>query len=137
MTISPFLVKNVLRTYGQQVDTARRLARINKFLNPAGSKDSVSISQEARRNQLVSRVTREIVENLVGSTTDNAVVSEIRKALNQEIGAGLIFRYAPDGTLRILKKTDGQARELKDQERETVLSRLWEVTREKVDQTMI
>ena len=88
MTISPFLVKNVLRTYDQQMDTGRRISRLKKFMSQRDAADSVSISQEAKRRLLVERVAREIVDNLVGSTSTNPVVQEIRQALDEEFGPG-------------------------------------------------
>ncbi|NCC24291.1 MAG: hypothetical protein EOM25_03680 [Deltaproteobacteria bacterium] len=139
MTISPFLVKNVMRTYDQQVDAARRLARIRKLLNPADQGgDTVSISQAAKRSQLVARVTNEIVENLMGSSTDNAVVNSIRAALNREFETEFVFTYHAGGEgLQILENKDGQVVDPGPERKEKVMARLWGITREKVDETMI
>ncbi|MEJ5242921.1 MAG: DVU0524 family FlgM-associated protein [Desulfomicrobiaceae bacterium] len=139
MTISPFLVKNVLRTYDQQLDTGRRISRLKKFMSQRDAADSVSISQEAKRRLLVERVAREIVDNLVGSTSTNPVVQEIRQALDAEFGPGLVFRYPPDGDeLEILRKDEnGTPRAMTNGEKDRFMQRLWQITYHKVDATML
>ncbi|MBZ4648674.1 MAG: hypothetical protein JG760_925 [Desulfomicrobiaceae bacterium] len=139
MTISPFLVKNVLRTYDQQMDTGRRISRLKKFMSQRDAADSVSISQEAKRRLLVERVAREIVDNLVGSTSANPVVQEIRQALDEEFGPGLVFRYPPDGDeLEILRKDEnGTPRAITNGEKDRFMQRLWQITYHKVDATML
>ncbi|MBC7355409.1 MAG: hypothetical protein H5U09_04325 [Desulfomicrobiaceae bacterium] len=139
MTISPFLVKNVLRTYDQQMDTGRRISRLKKFMSQRDATDSVSISQEAKRRLLVERVAREIVDNLVGSTSTNPVVQEIRQALDEEFGPGLVFRYPPDGDeLEILRKdANGTPRAITNGEKDRFMQRLWQITYHKVDATML
>jgi hypothetical protein len=139
VTISPFLVKNVLRTYDQQLDTGRRISRLKKFMSQRDAADSVSISQEAKRRLLVERVAREIVDNLVGSTSTNPVVQEIRQALDAEFGPGLVFRYPPDGDeLEILRKDEnGTPRAMTNGEKDRFMQRLWQITYHKVDATML
>lgn len=139
MTISPFLVKNVLRTYDQQLDAGRRISRLKKFMSQRDAADSVSISQEAKRRLLVERVTREIVDNLVGSSSTNPVVQEIRHALDEEFGPGLMFRYPPDGDeLEILRKDEnGTPRAITNGEKDRFMQRLWQITYHKVDATML
>jgi hypothetical protein len=139
VTISPFLVKNVLRTYDQQMDTGRRISRLKKFMSQRDAADSVSISQEAKRRLLVERVAREIVDNLVGSTSTNPVVQEIRQALDEEFGPGLVFRYPPDGDeLEILRKDEnGTPHAITNGEKDRFMQRLWQITYHKVDATML
>lgn len=139
MTISPFLVKNVLRTYDQQMDTGRRISRLKKFMSQRDAADSVSISQEAKRRLLVERVAREIVDNLVGSTSTNPIVQEIRQALDAEFGPGLVFRYPPDGDeLEILRKDEnGTPHAITNGEKDRFMQRLWQITYHKVDATML
>jgi hypothetical protein len=139
VTISPFLVKNVLRTYDQQMDTGRRISRLKKFMSQRDAADSVSISQEAKRRLLVERVAREIVDNLVGSTSTNPIVQEIRQALDAEFGPGLVFRYPPDGDeLEILRKDEnGTPHAITNGEKDRFMQRLWQITYHKVDATML
>jgi len=139
MTINPFLVKTVLRTYDQQLDVGRRVSRLHKFMRQADMADSVSISPEAKRRLLVERIAREIVDNLVGSKSTNPVVQEIRRTLEEEFGPGLVFRYPPDGDeLEILRKdANGTPRAITNGEKDRFMQRLWQVTYHKVDETML
>lgn len=138
MTVNPFLVKNVLRTYDQHQDTGRRIARFKKYMDRAGHGDSVSISQEAKRRQMVEKVAMEIVDNLVGSESSNPVVSEIKRQIIRESGKELLFRYPSDGEgLQVLHKSDVGVVELTNGEKDALMQRLWEVTLSKVNETML
>ncbi len=138
MTVNPFLVKAVVRTYDQHQDTGRRIARFNKYMDRAGQGDSVSISKEAKRRQLVEKVSREIVDNLIGSDSSNPVVRDIKKQLSAEFGQNLVFRYPSDGSgLQILKNTDQGVAELTNGEKDAFMRRLWEVALNRVDETML
>ena len=138
MTVNPFLVKNVVRTYDQHQDTGRRIARFKNYMDRAGQGDSVSISKEAKRRQLVEKVAREIVENLIGSDSTNPVVRDIRLQLAREFGHDLAFSYPSDGSgLKILKKTENGVHELANGEKDAFMRRLWEVALNKVNETML
>lgn len=138
MTVNPFLVKNVLRTYDQHLDAGRRIARFKKYMNRAGEGDFVSISQEAKRRQMVEKVTREIVDNLIGSESTNPVVIEIKQQLSQELGGDVIFRYPPNGDgLQILRNTPDGVAELTNGEKNAFMQHLWDVALNKVNETML
>lgn len=138
MTVNPFLVKNVVRTYDQHQDTGRRIARFKNYMDRAGQGDSVSISKEAKRRQLVEKVAREIVDNLIGSDSTNPVVRDIRLQLAREFGQDLAYSYPSDGSgLKILKKTDHGISELTNGEKDAFMRRLWEVALNKVNETML
>jgi len=140
VTVNPFLVKNVVRTYDQHQETGRRIARFKNYMDRAGQGDSVSISQEAKRRLLVEKVAGEIVDNLIGSDTANPVVREIREQLTKEFGNGkdLFFRYPSDGSgLQILKKTDQGVSELTNGEKDALMRRLWEVALTRGNETML
>ena len=138
MTINPFIVKNVLRTYDQHLDTGRRIARFKKYMRQSGAGDMVSISQEAKRRQMVERVAREIVDNLIGSESANPVVMDIKRQLSQELGQDLVFRYPASGEgLQILRKTAQGVAALTNNEKDAFMQRLWELALTKVDETML
>jgi len=138
VTVNPFLVKTVLRTYDQHQDTGRRLARFQKYMDRAGQGDSVSISKEAKRRLLVEKVTAEIVDNLIGSDSANPVVRDIKQQLTKEFGNDVVFRYPSDGSgLQILKKTDQGVGELTNGEKDAFMRRLWEVALNRVNETML
>jgi alkanesulfonate monooxygenase SsuD/methylene tetrahydromethanopterin reductase-like flavin-dependent oxidoreductase (luciferase family) len=134
-----FDVRNMLRTYGRQATTARRLVRYRRMLRAAGAEDEVTISREAKRRELVQRVTAEIVENLIVAGSENPVVADIKAQLDEEYGADLIFAYPPEEQdLQIFVLDEqGQAVELVGEQKADLLRRLWEVALEKVDETML
>ncbi|SFL32345.1 hypothetical protein SAMN05421830_101592 [Desulfomicrobium norvegicum] len=138
MTVNPFLVKNVMRTYDQHQEAGRRIARFKKYMDRAGQEDSVSISKEAKRRQLVEKVAGEIVNNLIGSDTTNPVVREIKTQMAKEFGQDVLFRYPSDGNgLQILKKTDQGVAELTNGEKDAFMRRLWEIALTRVNETML
>jgi hypothetical protein len=138
VTINPFLVKSVVRTYDQHQDTGRRIARFQKYMDRAGQGDSVSISKEAKRKQLVEKVAREIVDNLIGSDSSNPVVKDIKDQLSKEFGDDVVFRYPSDGGgLQVLKNTESGVAELTNGEKDAFMQRLWEVAMTKVNETML
>jgi hypothetical protein len=138
VTVNNFLVKNVLQTYDRQLGTARRIARLNKALSQAGITDSVSISPDAKRKQLVERIAHEIVDNLLVSGSTNAVVQEIRKDLENDMGFQLLFSYSPTkGEVVIHKQGPAGTEQVMPEERERILGRLWSITLNKVDETML
>lgn len=138
MTVNPFLVKNVMRTYDQHQEAGRRIARFKKYMDRAGQEDSVSISKEAKRRQLVEKVAGEIVNNLIGSDTTNPVVREIKTQMAKEFGQDVLFRYPSDGSgLQILKKTGQGVAELTNGEKDAFMRRLWEIALTRVNETML
>ncbi|MFZ5811270.1 MAG: DVU0524 family FlgM-associated protein [Thermodesulfobacteriota bacterium] len=139
MSTLGFDVRNMLATYGRQATVARRLVRYRRMLRAAGAEDEVTISREAKRRELVQRVTAEIVENLIVAGSENPVVADIKAQLDEEYGADLIFAYPPEEQdLQIFVLDEqGQAVELVGEHKAELLRRLWEVALEKVDETML
>lgn len=127
-----------MRTYDQHQEAGRRIARFKKYMDRAGQEDSVSISKEAKRRQLVEKVAGEIVNNLIGSDTTNPVVREIKTQMAKEFGQDVLFRYPSDGNgLQILKKTDQGVAELTNGEKDAFMRRLWEIALTRVNETML
>jgi len=127
-----------MRTYDQHQEAGRRIARFKKYMDRAGQEDSVSISKEAKRRQLVEKVAGEIVNNLIGSDTTNPVVREIKTQMAKEFGQDVLFRYPSDGSgLQILKKTDQGVAELTNGEKDAFMRRLWEIALTRVNETML
>jgi hypothetical protein len=138
VTVNNFLVKNVLQTYDRQLGTAHRIARLNKALSQAGITDSVSISPDAKRKQLVERIAHEIVNNLLVSGSTSAVVQDIRKDLENDMGSRLLFSYSSTkGEVVIHKQGPAGAEQVMPEEKERILGRLWSITLNKVDETML
>ena len=139
MTAIPYQVSAMLRTYGRQVTTARRLARYRRSLRAAGAEDEVRISRDAKRRELVGRVAAEIVENCIVAGSDSPVVAEIKAELEEELGFPLVFAYPPqDQEMQIFKNEPGRDPELiEGEEKVAAMRRLWELALEKVDATML
>ena len=116
----------MLHTYGRQLTSAKRLARFRRALRLAGGQDPVTISREAKRRELVEKVAREIVENLIVDGTDNPIVADIQARLEQDFGERYVFEYPLDGEdLQILRETKEGPADLGDEEKGQVMKRLW------------
>lgn len=139
MAANPALLRNMLRTYGRQITTARRLARYHRTLRAAGAQDEVEISREARRRELVQKVTAEIVESLIVTGSDNPVVQDIKRGLESAFKTRFVFAYPPEEQdLQIFRLPgEGNAVEVTGAERVRVLEKLWRIALEKVDETML
>jgi hypothetical protein len=128
----------MLRTYGKQLSSAKRLARFRRALRMAGAEDAVTISREAKRRELVDRVTNEIMENLIVSGSQSPVVTEIMERLELEFQDRFVLEYPLEGDdVIVLRESESGPEELNQAEKRMVLKRLWEITRTKVDETML
>jgi len=138
MTPQPVNVRLMLRTYGKQLTSAKRLARFKRALVLSGAQDMVSISREARRQELVERIAQEVVENLLVNGHDNPVVGKVLAALEEDLGESVLFDYPLDGgEVQILRQTQDGPREVDPEEKMRIMRRLWEITMTKVDETML
>ena len=138
MSKKSFPVRNMLQQYDRQLVNARRLARFKRSLRASGAEDEVTISREAKRRELVERVAREIVENLVITGSDNPIVSDIKRRLEKEFAQKLQFTYPPaDEDLQIFKDTGEGHEEVTSEEKVMILNRLWAITLDRVDHTML
>lgn len=136
MTTHTFYTRQMLLQYGRQLVTARRLARYDQLLGRGPRGDTAS--NAAKRQDMVERVAREIMENLIFSGSDNPTVQDVKERLTRELGEELIFRYPPaDQDFKIFRIKDGEERELSEAEKQRAMARLWEVTLRAVDETML
>lgn len=136
MTAAPLQVRRMLRTYGKQLSTARRLARLRLAVGGIGEGDEAA--RAARRRMLVEQVAREVVENLLAAGSENEVVQEIRRELQDELGMPMEIIYPPDEVgVKIFLLDEGAMREARPEEQAAVMARLWEITLEKVSDTML
>lgn len=138
MAHNPAEIRNMLRTYGKQLTSAKRLARFRRALNRSESSDVVTISREAKRRELIEKISREIIENLIVSGNENPVVSDILEKLELDFGESYYFEYPLDGSdVKVLKETPEGVIDLPQGEKAQVMNRLWEITLDKVDRTML
>jgi len=138
MVVQPVNVRLMLRTYGKQLTSAKRLARFKRALALSGAQDMVSISREARRKELVERIAQEVIENLLVNGQDNPVVTRVLTDLEQELGERVLFDYPLDGgEIQILRLTPEGPQEIVPDEKMRIMRRLWEITLSNVDDTML
>ena len=138
MDAHPVNVRLMLRTYGKQLTSAKRLARFKRALALSGAQDMVSISREARRKELVERIAQEVIENLLVNGQDNPVVTKVLADLEEELGERVLFDYPLDGgEVQILRQTAEGPQEVLPDEKMRIMRRLWEITLNKVDDTML
>lgn len=138
MVVQPVNVRLMLRTYGKQLTSAKRLARFKRALALSGAQDMVSISREARRKELVERIAQEVIENLLVNGQDNPVVTRVLTDLEEELGERVLFDYPLDGgEVQILRLTPDGPQEIASDEKMGIMRRLWEITLSNVDDTML
>lgn len=137
MNNQTFYTRQMLSRYSRQLVAARRLARYDQMLGRGArvSDDAV----EAKRNAMIERVAREIMENLIFSGSDNPIVQEIKSKLEEEARAQYVFRYPPaDQDFKIFRiNAEGEEIELSQVEKQRVMGHLWDVALRTVDATML
>jgi hypothetical protein len=138
MSAQPVNVRLMLRTYGKQLTSAKRLARFKRALALSGAQDMVSISREAKRRELIERIAQEVIENLLVNGQDNPVVTRVLAELEQDLGERVLFDYPLDGgEVQILRETPEGPQEVEPGEKMRIMRRLWEITMTSVDETML
>jgi len=138
MTINNYTIQNMLRTYDEQMNTGRRIKRLNRYLRRYSKKGTNLISNEDRRKQMVEKVAAEVIENLLTSKSDNPMVKEIKKKMEEKLQSRLVFFYPPNGDeMQILKGDPKDSTQLTEKEREKLMHILWETTIKTVNETML
>ena len=145
MAITSYQVQNILRTYAKQLSRGQRLARTKAAQEPAPS-DQVNISIEARRKQVIEKITAEIVANLgnrlpgLGSGLSGVEESAL-KQLSQEQGKTLdITNDERTGRLIFLEvdPESGEVQKTLDRDESSQLQeRLYRITQDIIDTNMI
>ncbi len=128
----------MLRVYGHHLDQGRRMARYRMLLQRASPGDLVNLSQDARRKQLVEKISTEIMDSLMVSGSNNPVVMDIKDELQRDFGFSMEFRYLPlEPELQILRKDGDDWVEVIGDEKTAILERFWRITLAKVNETML
>ncbi|MFP4213110.1 MAG: DVU0524 family FlgM-associated protein [Desulfohalobiaceae bacterium] len=132
MTTKNPKLQSVLRSYDKQLNKTRQLARVESALHgETGTQDQGS----NKRERLVQNISQEIVNNLLTSQSQNPVVQEIKRELELEFDTTFCFEFLPKENRVYIRKENQQPADA--QEQEHILHRLWTITRNKVDQTML
>ncbi len=137
MDTQSFYTRQMLLQYGRQLVAARRLARYDQLTgrpSPAGT-DAARV----KRRAMIERISREIMENLIFSGSENSIVQDVRAALALELGEHFTFRYPPsDLSFQIFRTTPGgEEVEVASDEKQEIMKRLWGITLRIVDATML
>ncbi len=146
MTITSFQVQNILRTYAKQLSRGQRLARV-RAASESLPADQVNISIEARRKQVIEKITSEIVNNIGlrvpgRDTAGLASLEEMALSqLSQEYGGTLDLSQDETTGQLSFKLVDAQEgtllRDLGPEESARLQDRLYAITQEIIDQNMV
>ncbi|GFM32347.1 hypothetical protein LN040_08435 [Desulfovibrio subterraneus] len=138
MSVKSFYIRNMLLKYDKQLVTARRLARYNQALRLSRGEEEESLPPDVKRGIMVERIAREVMESLLLSGSDNLVVQEIKKQLEEEVGETLIFKYPPtELDLQVFRETPQGPVEVSPAEKAVIMEKLWNISLDKVDSTML
>lgn len=138
MTTNPLHVRTILQTYGKQLVHTRRLNKLMHGMRLAQGEVSSPLDREIKRQQMIERVAREILDNLLVTGAENPIVDEIRTELEHTLGAEFIFEHPfMEQNLQIFRNTSSGPVRLENAEANRVLSKLWDITLSKIDRTML
>lgn len=138
MSLTSFYIRNMLLKYDKQLVTARRLARYNQALKLARGDEENRIPQDVKRSIMVERIAREVMESLFLSGSDNPIVQEIKKQLEVDMGETLHFKYPPtELDLQVYRETPGGTMEVTPAEKAVIMEKLWQISLDKVNSTML
>lgn len=135
MSIKSFYVRKMLLQYDKQLVADRRIRRHMQLAN-TGQEELISPDQ--KRQIMVERVAQEVFENLLFSGSDNPVVLEVKESLEAEMGEKLSFKFPPTKLdFEIYRETNEGSVKIGPDETSGLLNRLWDITLEKVNETML
>lgn len=126
----------MLRTYGKQLSSAKRLARFRQAIGGLEPMDDVA--RQAKRRELIQRIAHEVIENLIVNASPSPVVKAVLVQLERDLGEHLVFEYPIEGgDVQVLRETQSGPQEVTGPERDKIMRRLWEIALSKVDGTML
>jgi hypothetical protein len=138
VTTNPLHVRTMLQTYGKQLMHTRRLNKLMRGMRLAQGEAISPLDREIKRQQMIERVAREILDNLLVTGAENPIVDEIRVELQLALGAEFIFEHPfMEQDLQIFRSTSSGPVRLESGEANRVLSKLWDITLAKIDRTML
>ncbi len=138
MSVKSFYIRNMLLKYDKQLVTARRLARYNQALKMARGDGEETLPPDVKRGIMVERIAREVMESLLLSGSDNPVVREIKEQLEREVGEKLTFTYPPtELDLQVYRETPGGPVEVTPAEKMVIMEKLWQISLDRVNATML
>lgn len=142
MTIAVHQIQNVLRTYGRQLsrrDTLSRVARLGETGETGEGRSPQGA--EVKRQEVISRITKEIVARIAQHNGGRGSQGEEAKALDQlseEYGRPL--QVSLEGgieTFRVVDEPNQRLVPVPEEDAEGLRQRLYELTRGIVEENMV
>ncbi len=141
MAITTYQVQNILKTYARQLIKGHRMARAK---SEAGYPYQLKLNVEARRRQVVEKITAEIVNNIglanFGSGLDDVELLAMRQ-LSSEYGQPLVLlKDEFSGKFRFQILSDDKnapPRELGQEESAQLEDRLYHITQNIIENNML
>ncbi len=124
-------ILSVIQKYHDQLSRTKRAVVFKKamrLLQPP--EDRVTLSQEGRRKELIHKLSREIINNLMVSKEPTGIALEIKESLEEKLGQRLFFEFDPKEKSIIVRREDKSR--LAKEEQEEVLQTLRSLTEEKL-----
>ncbi|MDR2503506.1 MAG: hypothetical protein LBD82_03870 [Deltaproteobacteria bacterium] len=132
-----FYTRHMLLQYGRQLISSRKLIRYQRLLGRERGYDPLPVPEEQRK-LMVERITREVVDNLIFSGSENPVVLEVRDRLDAALGERLVFQYPPgEVDFKIFRIRGEDFEEVAPDERHAIMGKLLDLTRQTVAETML
>ena len=137
MAITTYQVQNILKTYSRQLIRGHRMARAR-----SEGPYQVKLNVEARRRQIVERITAEIVNNIglanFGPGLDDVELMAMRQ-LSQEYGKPLVLlKDEFSGRFRFqVKAEEALPRELGQEECARLEDRLYHIAQSIIETNML
>ena len=141
MTITTSQIHKVLQTYGRQVRKGDRI-RQEKLADQNTKEHTVKLSPEAKRNQVIDRVSTEIINRLInGDYKDGSIEAQVMDSLQKEYDKPLKISQDTQTGMPLFHVVDNEKGEitstLESEEAGHVLQTLVDLTRNAVDKTML
>ncbi len=128
-------ILNALQQYHHQLTRSKRILAIKKSLGiDTESEDQVSLSQEGIKRELIAKLSKEIVNNLLTAKKQPRLVKEIKQELEKEFDKKLLFEFNPKEKSIRVRREDKE--ELDVIEQEKIIKRLWDLTYNKINSTL-
>lgn len=129
-------LRMLLKTYEQQVLSARQLARFRAKSMKAAGLDMDEPPRGLNRSLKVNSVIEELSLSLMFSGNSFPAIEEIRLELSRQMNKEVEFVYPPGKKLKMYIKESTGLRPLTAEEQEFVNNSLGAITRHKVDEQM-
>jgi len=125
---------NAIQKYHIQQSRSKRIWALKNLLTPQLSEDKVSLSEKGKRKELISRLTKEVVNNLINAKNQPEIVQEIKQELEHEYGHKLFFKFDPKEKSLTVRRED--KRQLSETEQEELIKKLWDITYKKLNSVL-